>query len=63
LRPWDYLAGLLICREAGAAVSESDGRDPWIRHDAARRPIAAATAELLDAIQLNNPPEGEAQTQ
>jgi fructose-1,6-bisphosphatase/inositol monophosphatase family enzyme len=50
LRPWDYLAGLLICAEAGAVISELDGRDPWIRFDEPRRPIAASTARLLQAI-------------
>jgi fructose-1,6-bisphosphatase/inositol monophosphatase family enzyme len=50
LRSWDYLAGLLICAEAGASVSELDGRDPWIRTDGPRRPVAAGTDELLQAI-------------
>jgi fructose-1,6-bisphosphatase/inositol monophosphatase family enzyme len=47
---WDYLAGLLICREAGAVVVERGGADPVVRDDAPRRPIAAATAPL--AAQL-----------
>jgi myo-inositol-1(or 4)-monophosphatase len=47
---WDYLAGLLICREAGAIVTERDGADPVVRDDEPRRPIVAATAEL--AAQL-----------
>lgn len=50
LRPWDYLAGLLVCAEAGAPVSELDGRDPWIRSDSPRRPVAAGTHGLLQAI-------------
>jgi myo-inositol-1(or 4)-monophosphatase len=50
LQPWDYLAGLLICTEAGAAVSELDGRDPWIAFESPRRPIAAGTLGLLRAI-------------
>ena len=50
LRSWDYLAGLLICVEAGASVSELDGRDLWIRSDSPRRPIAAATRGLLGTI-------------
>jgi fructose-1,6-bisphosphatase/inositol monophosphatase family enzyme len=50
LRPWDYLAGLLICAEAGASVSELDGLDPWTRSDGPRRPVAAATPNLLQAI-------------
>jgi myo-inositol-1(or 4)-monophosphatase len=47
---WDYLAGLLICREAGAVVVERDGAEPVVRNAEPRRPIVAATAEL--AAQL-----------
>jgi len=47
LRPWDYLAGLLICTEAGAAVSELDDRDPWVASDQGYRPVVAASDELL----------------
>jgi fructose-1,6-bisphosphatase/inositol monophosphatase family enzyme len=50
LRPWDYLAGLLICAEAGASVSELDGRDLWVRSDSPRRPVAAASHNLLKTI-------------
>jgi myo-inositol-1(or 4)-monophosphatase len=47
LHPWDYLAGLLICREAGAAVSEASGRDPWVAVDSLLRPLAAGPADLM----------------
>jgi myo-inositol-1(or 4)-monophosphatase len=47
---WDYLAGLLICQEAGAVAAERDGRDLIVRDDSSRRPIVAATAAL--ATQL-----------
>lgn len=52
--PWDYLAALLICQEAGARVEDAFGRDLVTRaHDARRAPVAAATgvllAECLDA--------------
>jgi fructose-1,6-bisphosphatase/inositol monophosphatase family enzyme len=47
---WDYLAGLLICQEAGAVVVERDGAELVVRDDAPRRPIVAATAQL--AAQL-----------
>lgn len=47
---WDYLAGLLICREAGAVVIERDGADPVVRDDVPRRPIVAATPELADRL-------------
>ncbi len=49
--PWDYLAGMLICQEAGALVVDGDGRELVAReHDARRAPVAAATPELLDAV-------------
>jgi fructose-1,6-bisphosphatase/inositol monophosphatase family enzyme len=44
------LAGLLICREAGAVVIERDGADPVVRDDVPRRPIVAATPELADRL-------------
>ena len=43
---WDYLAGLLICQEAGAVVVERDGAELVVRDDAPRRPIVAATSQL-----------------
>lgn len=47
---WDYLGGMLICREAGAAVEDAWGRTlVTLDHEARRTPVAAATAELLDA--------------
>jgi myo-inositol-1(or 4)-monophosphatase len=47
---WDYLAGLLICREAGAAEAEREGRDLVVRDAATRRPIVAATGTLADRL-------------
>jgi fructose-1,6-bisphosphatase/inositol monophosphatase family enzyme len=48
LAPWDYLGGVLICQEAGAAVQEAFGRELVVRDPEARRaPVAAATPELL----------------
>jgi len=48
---WDYLAALLICREAGAPVVDAMGRDLVVLDRAARRtPVAAATPELLDGL-------------
>jgi fructose-1,6-bisphosphatase/inositol monophosphatase family enzyme len=45
---WDYLGGMLVCLEAGAAVGEATGRDLVVREHAARRsPVAAASPELL----------------
>jgi myo-inositol-1(or 4)-monophosphatase len=46
--PWDFLAGVLICTEAGAPVVDRIERDLVVRAGAERRsPIAAATPELL----------------
>jgi len=52
LSPWDYLGGLLVCREAGAPVvdahdSELVVTDPEVR----RQLVAAATPDLLDAVR------------
>ncbi len=47
---WDYLAGLLICREAGGAEGERDGRDLVVRDASRRRPIVAATRTLADRL-------------
>jgi myo-inositol-1(or 4)-monophosphatase len=47
--PWDYLAGILVCTEAGAHVAEAGGRDFVVRSDQDRRaPVAAATRPLLE---------------
>lgn len=49
--PWDYLGGLLVCREAGAAVADGLGRDLVVVEHAARRtPVAAATPQLLEMV-------------
>jgi myo-inositol-1(or 4)-monophosphatase len=47
---WDYLAGLLICREVGAADAEREGRDLVVRDAARRRPLVAATRALADRL-------------
>lgn len=50
--PWDYLGGLLVCTEAGATVVDAFDRDlVALDHAARRTPVAAATAELADALQ------------
>jgi myo-inositol-1(or 4)-monophosphatase len=65
LAPWDYLGGLLICREAGAVVEEAFDRELVVReHGPRRTPVAAATPELLvEAVARrrsigNGPPSG-----
>lgn len=47
---WDYLAGLLVCREAGVAEGEREGRDLIVRDDSRRRPVVAATRALADRL-------------
>ena len=47
--PWDYLAAVLVCREAGAHIAEAFGREIVTRAEGERRTIvAAATPTLLD---------------
>lgn len=49
--PWDYLAALLVCEEAGAVTAEVEGRGLLTLDHAARRgPAAAATPELLAEV-------------
>ena len=49
--PWDYLAGMLICQEAGAPVVDAFGRDlVCLGHSCRRTPIAAATSDLLAEV-------------
>jgi len=46
---WDYLGGMLVCREAGVGVVDAFDRPLVTTDHAARRtPIAAATPELLE---------------
>jgi fructose-1,6-bisphosphatase/inositol monophosphatase family enzyme len=46
--PWDYLGALLVCREAGAVVTDRYGEDLVVVDHAARRsPIAASSDALL----------------
>jgi len=52
MAPWDYLGGVLICREAGATVRDVRGEELVTAEATARRQlVAAGTAELADAIQ------------
>ena len=46
--PWDYLGGVLVCEEAGAAVMDARSRPLVARgHLDRRSPVAAATPALL----------------
>jgi myo-inositol-1(or 4)-monophosphatase len=48
---WDYLAGALLCTEAGGAVADLHGRDLLVLdHDERRAPVAAASPELLETL-------------
>lgn len=50
LNPWDYLAGLLIVREAGAVANDYRGEELETSEGVVRRPVFCATQELLDAM-------------
>jgi fructose-1,6-bisphosphatase/inositol monophosphatase family enzyme len=53
---WDYLGGLLVCREAGVAVADAAGRDLVVRdHGARRTPVAGATPAIVDALSACHP--------
>jgi fructose-1,6-bisphosphatase/inositol monophosphatase family enzyme len=47
LNPWDYLAGLLIAREAGAADGEYDNLELVTPESVKRRPVVASSPELV----------------
>jgi len=47
LNPWDYLAGLLILREAGGVATDYLGDELVTDEMVKRRPVFAATNELL----------------
>ncbi len=49
--PWDYLGGVLVCREAGAIVADAFDRELVVTEHAARRtPVAAGTGVLMGAL-------------
>ena len=50
LYSWDYLAGLLVCREVGVVEGEREGRDLIVRDASTRRPLVAATRRLADRL-------------
>jgi fructose-1,6-bisphosphatase/inositol monophosphatase family enzyme len=55
---WDYLGGMLVCREAGAAIADAYGRDLVVREfDERRTPLAAANEELLAELLASLAPE------
>jgi myo-inositol-1(or 4)-monophosphatase len=57
LSPWDYLGGLLVCREVGAPVVDAhDGELVVTDPETRRQLIAAATPDLLAAVRPALPP-------
>jgi myo-inositol-1(or 4)-monophosphatase len=50
LYPWDYLAGLLICQEAGGVFTDLGGDDLLVADAAGRTPAAAASDDLLQEL-------------
>ncbi|MGI8791731.1 MAG: inositol monophosphatase family protein, partial [Acidimicrobiales bacterium] len=47
--PWDYLGGLLVCRETGVDVADARGRELVVVDPAARRTPIAATDPTVGA--------------
>lgn len=47
---WDYLAGMLICRETGAVTVDRDGADVVVRDGGTRRPLVASTPLLAEQL-------------
>lgn len=56
LGPWDYLGALLVCREAGAPVTDVHGRDlVTLGHGDRRIPVAGATEAVRAALAARHP--------
>jgi myo-inositol-1(or 4)-monophosphatase len=51
LHPWDYLGGLLMIEEAGAVAGEYDNEPLVTSERVRRRPVFAATQELMMFLQ------------
>jgi len=50
LNPWDYLAGLLIVKEAGGAAGDYQGEELVTDERVLRHPLFAGSQELLDTL-------------
>ena len=49
---WDYLASVLVCREAGVVVEEFNDRDLVVTEYAEKRtPLVASSKALLDELR------------
>jgi len=55
LNPWDYLAGLLILREAGGVAGDYKGDELETSDSVLRHPVFCATNELLDFMMNIGP--------
>ncbi len=55
LHPWDYLAGLLILREAGGAAADYRADALEVTDDVGRRPVFAASDALLASLLDQGP--------
>ena len=55
LNPWDYLAGLLILREAGGVAGDYQGNELETSESVLRHPVFCATPELLDFMTNTGP--------
>jgi fructose-1,6-bisphosphatase/inositol monophosphatase family enzyme len=51
LNPWDYLGGLLVANEAGAVVVDYDDEALITEERVRRRPLFAATSQLLRTLR------------
>jgi fructose-1,6-bisphosphatase/inositol monophosphatase family enzyme len=58
--PWDYMGGLLICREAGAELVDAAARELVVTDpDVRRQLLAAATPALLEELRAALPNPGQ----
>ncbi len=55
LNPWDYLAGLLILREAGGFARDYKGEELETSASVLRRPVFCASRELLEFMLREGP--------
>jgi myo-inositol-1(or 4)-monophosphatase len=55
LNPWDYLAGLLILREAGGVAVDYKGEELETSDSVLRHPVFCATPELLEFMMTTGP--------
>ena len=60
LGPWDYLGGMLVCRESGVDVVDAFGRElEVLDHNARRTPVAAVGPALEQLVAARSRELGE----